>query len=49
VFDECVYAKQKNNNITMKNLSGFSQGFLNATIAEVDIFKETLKLKSVKY
>ena len=47
VFDECVYAKQENNNVTVRNLSGFLRGFLNATIAEVDIGKVTLTLKSV--
>jgi hypothetical protein len=46
---ECVYAEQENNNVTVKSLSRFLRGFLNATIAEVDIGRETFKLKSVKY
>ena len=46
VFDKCVYAKQENNNVNVKNLPGFLKGFLNATIVEVDISKETLTLKS---
>ncbi len=48
VFDECVWAKQENNNVTVRDLSGFSRGFLNVAIAEVDIGKVTLTLKSVE-
>ena len=48
VFGECIYAKQENDQVIVKDVLGFKRGFLNTTIAEVNIGKKTLTLKSSK-
>ena len=48
VFGECIYAKQEDNDVIMKDVLGFKQRFINVTILEVDVGRETLTLRNLK-
>jgi len=48
VFGECIYAKQEDKEVIVKDVLGFKQGFIGVTIVEVDVGRETLTLKEVK-
>jgi len=48
VFGSCIYAKQENNNVIVKDILGLTRGFLKSTIMEINIGTKTLKLKTIK-
>ena len=46
VFNQAIYAKQENDQVIVKDVLGFTRGFINSTIQEINIGKKTLTLKN---
>ena len=48
VFNEAIYAKQENDQVIVKDVLGFTRGFIKSTILEINIGTKTLTLKNSK-
>jgi predicted RNA-binding protein len=48
VFNDAVYAKADNRNVTVRDVLGVSKIFEDCTITEVDVGAERLVLSSIK-
>ncbi len=48
VFNKEIYAKQENDQVIVKDVSGFTRGFIKSTIQDIHIDTKTLTLKNSK-
>jgi predicted RNA-binding protein len=48
LFNDVVYAKTENNNVTVKNILGEAKEFKNCKITEVDVNSTRLVLTALK-